>query len=101
LNAERSQDKHSTVAFEFDDYKETHALEIRRSVAQFHENYQGDPKATIKLTKPVFLGLLVGKVDFVQGVKDGYIQIDGDAKAVTEFFELFDKPAENPKITLR
>lgn len=101
LNAERSQDKHFTVAFEFDDYKETHALEVRRSVAQFHEDYKGDPKATIKLTKPVFLGLLVGKVDFVEAVKDGYIQIDGDAKAVNEFFRLFDKPAENPKITLR
>ena len=101
LNAERSQDKHFTVAFEFGDSKETHALEIRRSVAQFHKDYEGEPKATVKLTKPVFLGLLVGKVDFVEGVKQGYIQIDGDAKAVPEFFSLFDKPAESPKIRLR
>ena len=101
LNAERSQDKHFTVAFEFSDYKETHALEVRRSVAQFHKDYTGEPKATVKLTKPIYLGLLVGKVDFVQAVKKGYIQIDGDAKAVSEFFKLFDKPAENPKVTLR
>ncbi|AAZ26986.1 alkyl/aryl-sulfatase [Colwellia psychrerythraea] len=101
LNAQRSQDKHFTIAFEFGDYQETHALEIRRSVAQFHKDYQGQPKATVKLTKPVFLGLLVGKIDFVQAVKDGYIQISGDAKSVSEFFGLFDKPAENPKVTLR
>ncbi|MGF1763915.1 alkyl/aryl-sulfatase [Aliivibrio kagoshimensis] len=101
LNSERSLDKHFTVAFEFDDYKETHALEIRRSIAQFHKNFEGEAKATIKITKPVFLGLLVGKVDFTQAVKDGYIQIEGDATAVPEFFSLFDKPAENPKITLR
>jgi alkyl sulfatase BDS1-like metallo-beta-lactamase superfamily hydrolase len=101
LNAERSKDKHFTVAFEFGDYQETHALEIRRSVAQFHKDYKGNPKVTVKLTKPVLLGLLVGKVDFVEAVKGGYIQIDGDAKTVSEFFGLFDKPAESPKITLR
>ena len=101
LNAERSQDKHFTVAFEFGDTNETHALEIRRSVAQFHQDFTGEPKATVKLTKNVFLGLLVGKVDFVEAVKQGYIKVEGDAKAVPEFFSLFDKPAESPKITLR
>ena len=101
LNSERSQDKHFTVAFEFDDYKETHALEIRQSVAQFHKDYEGKPRATVKITKPVFLGLLVGKMDFTQAVQNGHIQIGGDATAVSEFFSLFDKPAENPKITLR
>ncbi|WP_119969131.1 alkyl/aryl-sulfatase [Shewanella japonica] len=101
LNAERSQDKHFTVAFEFGDTNETHALEVRRSVAQFHKDYQGEPKATVKLTKTVFLGLLVGKVDFVNAVQQGYIQVSGDATAVPEFFGLFDKPLESPKITLR
>ncbi|MBM7038056.1 alkyl/aryl-sulfatase [Vibrio ulleungensis] len=101
LNAERSADKHFTVAFEFSDYQETHAVEVRRSVAQFHPNFDGDAKATVKLTKPVLLGLLVGKVDFVKAIEQVYIKVDGDAKAVSEFFSLFDKPAENPKITLR
>ncbi|MGR5119137.1 alkyl/aryl-sulfatase [Vibrio astriarenae] len=101
LNAQRSQDTHFTMAIEFKDYEETHAIEVRRSVAQFHKNYDGEPKATITLTKPVFLGLLVGKVDFAKAVEEGYIQVSGDAKAVPEFFGLFDKPAENPKITLR
>ncbi|WP_259649839.1 alkyl/aryl-sulfatase [Shewanella sp. c952] len=101
LNAERSQDQHFTVAFEFADTDETHAIEVRRSVAQFHKNYDNAAKATVKLTKPVFLGLLVGKVDFTNAVKGGYIKLEGDAKAVAEFFDLFDKPAENPKITVR
>ena len=101
LNAERSQDSHFTVAFEFTDTEETHAIEVRRSVAQFHKAFTGEAKATVKLTKPVFLGLLVGKVDFTKAVADGYIKLDGDTKAVPEFFSLFDKPAENPRITLR
>lgn len=101
LNAERSQDKHFTVAFEFTDTDETHAVEIRRSVAEFHKDFEGEAKATVKLTKPVFLGMLVGKVDFTKAVKEGYIKLDGDAKAVPEFFGLFDKPNENPKVTLR
>ncbi|NOH98742.1 alkyl sulfatase dimerization domain-containing protein [Vibrio sp. 99-70-13A1] len=101
LNAERSADAHFTVAFEFSDSQEVHAIEIRRSVAQFHENYDDEAKSTVKLTKPVFLGLLVGKVDFSTAVENGFIVIDGDASAVPEFFGLFDKPAENPKITLR
>ena len=101
LNAERSQDSHFTVAFEFTDTDETHAIEVRRSVAQFHKAFTGEAKATVKLTKPVFLGLLVGKVDFTKAVADGYIKLDGDTKAVPEFFSLFDKPTENPRITLR
>ncbi|MDR9826232.1 alkyl sulfatase dimerization domain-containing protein [Vibrio sp. FNV 38] len=101
LNAERSKDKHFTVAVEFRDYKETHAIEVRRSVAQFHQDFSGKSKATITLTKPIFLGLLVGKVDFQKAIEEGYIQVSGDAKSIPEFFSLFDKPAENPKITLR
>ncbi|WP_411991769.1 alkyl/aryl-sulfatase [Agarivorans sp. DSG3-1] len=101
LNAERSADQHFTIAFNFSDTKEVHALEVRRSVAQFHKSYNGEAKATVNLTKPVFLGLLVGKVDFAEAVKAGYITLDGDAATVPAFFGLLDKPAENPKITLR
>ena len=101
LNAERSADQHFTIAFNFSDTNETHALEVRRSVAQFHKDYEGQPKATVNLTKSVFLGLLVGKVDFADAVKAGYITLDGDAATVPAFFGLLDKPAENPKVTLR
>lgn len=101
LNAERSSDKHFTVAFTFTDYDETHAIEIRRSVAQFHQHFDQDAKATVKLSKAAFLGLLVGKVDFATAVEKGFINISGDAKTVPEFFGLFDKPVANPKITLR
>lgn len=101
LNAERSADKHFTVAFHFDDYKETHALEIRRSIAQFHENYEGEPTAIVMLSKRVYLGLILGRIDFVEAVQVGYIKIEGDANSVADFFALFDSPLENPKITLR
>ncbi len=101
LNAERSADQHFTIAFNFSDSKETHALEVRRSVAQFHKDFDGQAKATVNLTKEVFLGLLVGKVEFTDAVKAGYITLDGEAATVPAFFALLDKPTENPKITLR
>lgn len=101
LNAQRSAEQHFTVAFQFDDYKETHALEVRRGIAQFHENYEGEPVAIVMLTKRVYLALLVGKIDFVEAVKVGYIKIEGDPIAVADFYALFDSPVKNPKITLR
>ncbi|MCZ6835660.1 MAG: MBL fold metallo-hydrolase, partial [Planctomycetota bacterium] len=54
LNAQRTAEEHYTVAFRFGDT--VHAIEIRRSVAQFHEDYQGNAAVTISLTKDLFLG---------------------------------------------
>jgi len=66
LNAEKTADEHYTVAFKFGD--KVHAVEIRRSVAEFHESYTGKPAVTISLTKELFLGIIMGKVDFADPV---------------------------------
>lgn len=99
LNAEKTADEHYTVAFKFGD--KTHALEIRRSVAQFHDDYSGEATVTINLTKDSFLGLIMDKVDFADASEKGLITVSGDASIVSKFFDSFDKPTDKPVLTVR
>jgi alkyl sulfatase BDS1-like metallo-beta-lactamase superfamily hydrolase len=99
LNAERTADEHYTVAFQFGD--KLHALEIRRSVAEFHEDYTGEPDVTIALTKELYLGVISEQVDFNEATQEGLITIDGDEALVPRFFASFDKPTNVPVLTVR
>jgi alkyl sulfatase BDS1-like metallo-beta-lactamase superfamily hydrolase len=99
LNAERTADEHYTVAFQFGDT--LHALEIRRSVAEFHEDYTGEPNVTIVLTKDLYLGLISEQVDFNEATQEGLITVDGDEALVPKFFASFDKPTDVPVLTVR
>ena len=99
LNAKRTADEHYTVAFKFGD--KVHAMEIRRSVAEFHESYSGKPAVTIDLTKDLFLGVIMGKIDFAAATESGLIKVSGDAAVVPKFFSSFDKPTDAPVLTVR
>jgi alkyl sulfatase BDS1-like metallo-beta-lactamase superfamily hydrolase len=99
LNAEKTADEHYTVAFDFG--HATHAIEIRRSVAEFHENFEGEPTVTIYLTKDLFLGVIMEKVDFADATEKGLITVEGDAVVVPKFFGSFDKPTNAPVLTVR
>jgi alkyl sulfatase BDS1-like metallo-beta-lactamase superfamily hydrolase len=99
LNAERTASDHYTIAFNFGD--EVHALEVRRGLAQFHEDYTGVPAATVSISKNLFVGILLGKIDFTEKAAEGLITIDGDVEIAPRFFASHDKTAENPRITLR
>jgi linear primary-alkylsulfatase len=99
LNAERTADEHYTVGFQFGD--KLHAIEIRRSVAEFHEYYTGEPDVTIALTKDLYLGLLMEQVDFSKATEEGLITVEGDKALVPKFFASFDKPTNEPVLTVR
>ena len=99
LNAEKTADEHYIVAFDFD--HAIHAIEIRRSVAEVHENYKGEAAVTIKLTKELFLGLIMGKVDFTDATEKGLIKVSGDDALVPKYFASFDKPISKPALTVR
>jgi len=99
LNAERTMDEHYVVAFDFG--HATHAIEIRRGVAEYHENFQGKSAATINLDKDLFLGIVMEKVDFADATQKGLITVDGDATVVPKFFSSFDKPTDAPALTVR
>ncbi len=99
LNAERSVNEHYTVAFDFD--HTAHAIEIRRGVAEFHEDFDGEAAVTIYLTKDLFLGILTEQVDFADATENGLITVKGDAAVVPKFFNSFDKPTNAPVLTVR
>ena len=99
LNAERTADEHYTVAFRFGE--KVHALEIRRGVAEFHDEFDGQATVTIKLTKDLFLGAITGQVDFADATEKGLIKMTGDASLVPKFFGSFDKPTDTPVLTVR
>ncbi len=99
LNADRTIDEHYVVAFDFG--HTTHAIEIRRGVAEYHENFQGKSAATINLDKDLFVGIIMEKVDFADATQKGLITVDGDATVVPKFFGSFDKPTDAPALTLR
>ena len=99
LNAERTADEHYTVAIDFG--HTAHAIEIRRSVAEFHENYEGEAAVTINLTKDLFLGLITEQIDFADATEKGQITVMGDADVVPKFFGSFDKPTNAPVLTVR
>ena len=94
LHAKRTADEHYTVAFKFG--RKVHAMEIRRSVAEFHETFLDEPAVTIDLTKDLFLGVITGNVDFNDAVEKVVIKGSGDATVVPKFFASFDKPTNEP-----
>jgi len=99
LNAERTADEHYTVAFDFADA--VHALEIRRGVAQFHEDFEGDSTVTIGLDKNSFLGVVSGEIDLADATEKGLVTVEGDAALVPKFFGSFDTPTDAPVLTVR
>jgi alkyl sulfatase BDS1-like metallo-beta-lactamase superfamily hydrolase len=99
LNAEKTVDQHYTIAFKFGE--SVHALEVRRAVAQFHENFNGKARATVNLSKEQFAGILLGKVDLADAIQQGQITIEGDSVIVPVFFGSLDAVNPEPLITQR
>jgi len=101
VNAERSANVEMTIAFTFNDLGETHALEVRRGVVEFHKDFTGTADATVAMSKMVYLGVVTDQIDFAEGVAAGQITVDGNAVLVPEFYSLFDKTVESVALTLR
>ncbi len=65
------------------------------------EDYNGTPAVTVNVSKNLFVGILLGTIDFTEKLAEGLITIDGKTQLAPQFFASHDKPAENPRITLR
>ena len=99
LNAEKTADDHYIVAFDFG--HALHAIEIRHSIAEVHENFEGESAVTIKLTKELFLGVIMGEVDLAGAIESGVVNIKGEAALVPKYFASFDTPTAKPALTVR
>ncbi len=101
LKAEDTLDTALTAGFRFPDTGEACGLEIRRSVAQFHEELPEKTDFTMTVPKRYFLAMAFGKATLEEGVSQGVVKIEGDPERVAPFFAAFDSPMYPIRLTLR
>ena len=101
LKAEDTLDTHVTAGFRFPDTGEECALEIRRSIAQFHEGLPEKTDFTLTLPKRYFLAIAFGKATLEEGLSKGIVKIEGNPEFIEVFFGSFDSPMYPIQLTLR
>lgn len=93
VDPERAAGKSVTLAFEFTDLNETRLVSIRNSVL-IHEPGTGRPaSATLRLSKPAFLGMIFGGQKPADLVMKGALTIEGDPMAAATLLGVLDPPA--------
>jgi alkyl sulfatase BDS1-like metallo-beta-lactamase superfamily hydrolase len=101
LKAEDTLDTHLTAGFRFPDTGEACGLEIRRGVAQFHDELPGKTDFTLTMPKRYFLAMAFGKATLEDGLSKGIAQLEGKPEQVARFFAAFDSPMYPIQLTLR
>lgn len=93
LIAEQALETRLTLGFISTDTEEQCGLEIRRGVCQFHDTLPKSCDATLSFPRQFLSTWASGSVSFAEGIASGEVQLTGDEKAVSEFFDKFE-PAE-------
>jgi alkyl sulfatase BDS1-like metallo-beta-lactamase superfamily hydrolase len=101
LKAEDTVDTHMTAGFRFPDTGEACGLEIRRSVAQFHDELPRKTDFTMTVPKRFFLAMALGKASLEDGLSKGIVKVQGKTEIVGKFFASFDSPDYPIHLTLR
>ena len=101
LKAEDTVDTHVTAGFRFPDTGEACGLEIRRSVAQFHDKLPEKTDFTLTVPKRYFLAIAFGNATLEEGLSKGIVKIEGKPERVAPFFGSFDSPMHPIQLTLR
>ncbi|MEM9729713.1 MAG: alkyl sulfatase dimerization domain-containing protein [Myxococcota bacterium] len=102
LKAEEAHGKHMIVNFVFTDLDQSYVLELKNSVLHYKEA-EPDPEAdaTLSITHPMFLKIVIGEAKLKDLVFSKDISIDGRLELV-KFFGMLDKPDANfPIVTPR
>lgn len=102
LKAEEAHGKHMVINFVFTDLDQSYVLELKHSVLHYRES-EPDPEAnaTLRITHPMFLKIVVGQAKLKDMVLSKDISIDGRLELV-RFFGMLDKPdSKFPIVTPR
>lgn len=86
-------DSSFTVAFDITDLDAVYALEVRRGVAQFHDNDDIAADTTLITTRATMMKLVLGQSSLQQARDAGDIDITGDEGALTTFLDALEGPA--------
>jgi len=90
LIAEEASDTHLTIGFISTDTGDSHGIELRRGVCQFHENLPKSCDATLSFPGKFLIEWASGGVSFDEGIESGTVTIEGDRDAVNSSFEKFE-----------
>tara|TARA_B100000315_G_C14562705_1_gene581326 strand:- start:100 stop:1800 length:1701 start_codon:yes stop_codon:yes gene_type:complete len=88
--ADEASDTHLTIGFVSTDTGDSHAIELRRCICQFHENLPKSCDATLRFPRKFLIEWASGGVSFDEGIENGTVTVEGDPDAVSSFFEKFE-----------
>ncbi|MEM7136318.1 MAG: alkyl sulfatase dimerization domain-containing protein [Myxococcota bacterium] len=93
LKAEEAHGKQMSINFVFTDLDQSYVLELKNSVLHYRES-DPDPEAnaTLKITHPMFLQIVIGEAKLKDLVFSKEISIEGSRIDLAKFFGMLDKP---------
>lgn len=96
LNGERADGKHLLINFNFTDLQQNYVLEVENAVLHHRlATPVTEADATINLTKPLFLQMVIGTAGIKDTLFSDDLRIEGSKLSLLEFFKLLDKPQGN------
>ncbi|MCP5170230.1 MAG: MBL fold metallo-hydrolase [Hahellaceae bacterium] len=93
LDGPAAEGKHLTVKISFTDLNQCYLLTLENAVLH-HQPVPADTQAdaTLKLTHPLFVDMLIGKAGLKETLFSDDLEIDGSVLDLISFFSLLDKP---------
>ncbi len=96
LKAEEAEGLEMVVNIVFTDTQESYVLELKNSVMHYREGEVApNANATINITEPMFLKLLVGQAGPRDVIFSSDLKVDGSKLDLVKFFGLLDQPKGN------
>ncbi|EMP56270.1 metallo-beta-lactamase superfamily protein [Marinobacter santoriniensis NKSG1] len=93
LNADDAEGKHLTIKFTFTDLEQSYLLTLENSVLHNRKSRPDTPAdATLMLTRPMFVDLLIGKAGLKELLFSDDIHFEGSRLDLIGFFSMLDKP---------
>lgn len=102
LKAEDAHGKEMTINIVLSDLDQSFVLDLKNSVLHYREGSPDpDANATLKITHPMFLKVIIGQAKLTDLVFSKEISIEGSKLDLAKFFSLLDKPESKfPIVTL-
>jgi len=102
LNASKAEGKKLKINLVFSDTRETFVLNVNNSVMRHtKKSAEKDANATLTLTKPFFLKLILGQAGGKDLLLSDQTKIDGSKIDLAMFFSMLDKAPGNFSIVTR
>jgi alkyl sulfatase BDS1-like metallo-beta-lactamase superfamily hydrolase len=93
LKAEEADGLEMKINIVFTDLQDSYVLELKNSVLHYREGARApDANATINITHPMFVKLLVGEAGARDIIFSDDLAIDGSKLDLVKFFGLLDQP---------